>query len=283
MKRICVCCNLCGSFDTEPVTVQNSYNVVRCSSCGFVYVNPRPEAPAYGELYIDYLPQKMEDPYSWKKYMRPVFDRTADAIEATLRRKGRCLDIGCGFGFFVEEMRGRGWEACGIDISPTAVDFAKGIGLNARLGTIEDSGFSGETFDAITMFYVLEHLTDPLESLKKVGSLLRPGGVLAVRVPHTTPIVKLLGLFGIKNNLYDPPFHLSDFSPEATKRIFEKAGFTSIKQIIGGATLPNKLGPLAVSLLTNWAAEVIFNLSLGALLLPGVSKTTFARKPLAGC
>lgn len=272
-------CILCGASKRLPLTVQNSYSVVECASCGFVYVSPRPAEGEYERLYVDYLPQKMEDPYAWKRYMRLVFSETADRIEAALPEKGRCLDIGCGFGFFVEEMKGRGWEAFGIDISRTAVEFARSIGLDSRLGTIEEPGFAEGSFDAITMFYVLEHLTDPLDALRRVKALLKPGGVLAIRVPHTTPIVRLLDLFRIKNNLYDPPFHLSDFSPESARRILEKAGFTGIDQIIGGATLPPKAGPYMVSVAFNTAAELLYRLSAGRLLLPGVSKTTLARKP----
>lgn len=279
IKLVKVCCILCGASKTEPVTTQNSYNVVRCAVCGFVYVNPRPAVDEYSGLYVDYLPTKMEDPYAWKKYMRLVFRETAGRIEAILGKKGRCLDIGCGFGFFVEEMKNRGWDAYGMDISPTAVDFARSIGIDARMGTIEKSDFKKGSFDAITMFYVLEHLTDPLDSLRRVRSLLKPGGVLAIRVPHTTPIVRILDMFKIKNNLYDPPFHLSDFSPESAKRILEKAGFTGIRQTIGGATLPEAAGPYLISRIFNSVAEVLRILSGGKYLFPGVSKTTFAIKP----
>ena len=73
-----VSCDICGSGESIRVTVQNSCNIVRCSRCGFVYVNPRPQSAAYTGLYVDYLPSKMEDPYSWKAYMRGVFRYTAD-------------------------------------------------------------------------------------------------------------------------------------------------------------------------------------------------------------
>lgn len=278
---VLVVCNICGSAKSAPVTVQNACNVVRCLECGLVYVNPRPADSAYKDLYVDYLPDRMDDPFAWKRYMAEVFSRTADMIEEARPEKGSSLDIGCGFGFFVEVMLERGWQASGIDISAKAAGFANGRGLDVKVGSIDVPGVEESSLDAITMFYVLEHLPDPLASLKKVRSLLRPGGLLVIRVPHTTPIVRLLGLAGIKNNLYDPPFHLSDFSPACTRRILSKAGFGSIKQVIGGATLPENIGPRIVSRVSNTAADLLLLLTAGRLLLPGVSKTTLAVKPLS--
>lgn len=278
---VTVACNICGSSKSAPVTVQNTCTLVRCVDCGFVYVNPRPADSAYKDLYVDYLPDRMDDPFAWKRYMAEVFTKTADMIETARPEKGTSLDIGCGFGFFVEEMKARGWKASGIDISAKAVGFAGSRGLDVRLGSIDTPGSAEGPFDAITMFYVLEHLPDPLAFLKKVRSLLKPGGVLVIRIPHTTPIVRLLTLIGIKNNLYDPPFHLSDFSPACTRKILEKAGFTGIRQVIGGATLPENTGPWIVSRLSNVVADLLLYLSGGRLLLPGVSKTTLARRPLS--
>ncbi len=276
-----VACNICSSPESTPVTVQNTCALVRCVDCGFVYVNPRPADSAYKDLYVDYLPDRMDDPFAWKRYMAEVFTKTADMIETARPEKGSSLDIGCGFGFFVEEMKERGWKASGIDISAKAVGFASDRGLDVRLGSIDAPGVAEGSFDAITMFYVLEHLPDPLASLKKVRSLLKPGGVLVIRIPHTTPIVRLLTIIGIKNNLYDPPFHLSDFSPACTRKILEKAGFTGIDQVIGGATLPENTGPRLVSRVSNFVADILLYLSGARVLLPGVSKTTLARRPLS--
>lgn len=280
---VTVACNICGSSKSTLVTVQNTCTLVRCVDCGFVYVNPRPADSAYKDLYVDYLPDRMDDPFAWKRYMAEVFTKTADMIETAIPEKGTSLDIGCGFGFFVEEMKERGWTASGIDISAKAVGFASKRGLDVRLGSIsmEASGAAEGSFDAITMFYVLEHLPDPLAFLKKVRSLLKPGGVLVIRIPHTTPIVRLLTIIGIKNNLYDPPFHLSDFSPACTRKILEKAGFIETCQVIGGATLPENTGPRLVSRLSNVVADILLFLSGGRLLLSGVSKTTLARRPLS--
>ncbi len=271
-------CNLCESSDSNRVTVQNSFEIVECQRCGFVYVNPRPDASTLSGLYYDYLSNKMEDPFAWKEYMEDVFSWTASMLESRLCDKGRVLDIGCGYGFFVEKACQRGWDGSGIDISEPAVLSAKERGLDVERRTIEEMAASGETFDAITMFYVLEHLPDPLATLKLVKSILRPGGILVLRLPHTTPIVKLLDLFKVKNNLYDPPFHLCDFSPKTINVMLAKAGYVDSKTYVGGKTLPLSIFPLLISRTFSSIAELLFTISGGRLLLPGVSKTTVAVK-----
>ncbi len=269
-------CNLCESDNSKRITVQNSYTIVGCRRCGFVYVNPRPDVNTLSDLYCDYLSNKMADPFAWRGYMENVFTWTACMLEQRLPSKGRVLDIGCGYGFFVEKVCQRGWRGGGIDISKAAVLSARERGLDVECRTIEETAALGETFDAITMFYVLEHLPDPLATLKLVKNMLRPGGVLVLRLPHTTPIVKLLDSFRIKNNLYDPPFHLCDFSPNTIRKMLAKTEYSDIKTYIGGKPLPDSIFPLAVSCTFSSIAEFLFTISGGRLLFPGVSKTTVA-------
>jgi len=270
-------CNLCGKADTTFITKQNSFKVVQCNLCGFVYVNPRPKLTAMKDFYIDYHRNRIGDPHLWKPYMQKIFTKSATLLQRLYPQKGRLLDIGCGYGFFVEEAIKRGWQAEGIDLSEDCVAFAKKRGQNVTLALPEDIK-EKNSFDAITMFYVLEHLPDPLSTLRTVKKLLKPGGVLLLRVPHTTPIVKLLKPMKIKNNLFDPPFHLCDFSPDTIGKILKKAGFTHSRTMIGGGTAPPKFAPRLTSALSTTTAEFLYKLSRKRYLMPGVSKTTVAKK-----
>ena len=271
-------CNICGSSKERFITTQNSCRVVECMECGFVYVNPRPRDEKLKELYLNYLPEKIEDPLQWNIYMKGVFKKAAYIITEMFPKGGRLLDIGCGYGFFLSEMKARGWETYGMDVSSTAVSYASGRGLNVALGTLKDIKYQDDFFDAVTMFYVLEHLPDPIDALKDIRNILKPGGLLILRLPHTTPIVRLLSFFGINNNLYDPPFHLNDFSPAATKVILEKAGFKNICTIIGGFTSPISMPVRLVTAFFGLIAEAACIMSFGKFLLPGVAKTTIAEK-----
>jgi hypothetical protein len=102
--------------------------------------------------------------------------------------------------------------------------------------------------------------------------------MVMLRYPHTTPIKDILALMRIKNRLYHLPFHLCDFTPQSMHRALEKTGFAEIKTVIGGFTAPpNLLGRWSGIVFGN-LAEMLHRLSGEKIMLPGVSKTTIARK-----
>ncbi|OGQ54724.1 MAG: hypothetical protein A3J24_10585 [Deltaproteobacteria bacterium RIFCSPLOWO2_02_FULL_53_8] len=260
--------------------MQNAYRIVRCERCSFVYVNPRPDEETLARLYLKYLPDKMADPLAWDSYMRNIFSSAADVINNNKPGKGRLIDIGCGYGFFLAEMKRRGgWELTGMDVSTTAVAYAASQGFEVKQATLETANIEDNAFDVVTMFYVLEHVTDPAGVLAEVKRILKPGGMLLLRVPHTTPIVEFLKVFGIKNNLYDPPFHLSDFSAATIRRFLEQAGFTGIHTSIGGFTRPPEFIKGAATRIFGMIAEAAFTLSAGRFAMGGVAKNTVAFKP----
>lgn len=276
-----VSCILCGKDDSEPVTVQNGFRVVRCRGCRLVYANPRPAPEELPPLYAEYHGRWGMDEHSWGELMRGVFRESENLLEGTLngRKTRRLLDVGCGFGSFVKIMQSRGWDGEGIDPSPVTVAAARSKGLPVRLGTIESFEAPSAAYDVVTMFYVLEHLPDPMAALKKVHSLLAPGGTVLLRVPDTTPIVRMLAPFGLGKSLYDPPFHLYDFSPRVLRSMLLAAGFETIRTFPGQSTVPSRLGQRVVSVASSALARGLYAASRGRFLLPGVSKTTVARKP----
>lgn len=273
-----VYCNICSSSEERLITIQNGYRIVRCKGCGFVYVNPRPTVEILKQLYLSYLPEKIEDPLLWDAYMKEVFAKAANMLARRFPKAGSVLDIGCGYGFFLLQMKKRGWQTHGMDVSETAVSYASGQGLDVTLGTLEDVKHKDNSFDVVTLFYVLEHLPDPLKALKEIRRILKPNGLLLLRLPHTTPIVRVLSLLGIKNKLYDPPFHLNDFSPETIRALLRKAGFDKICISIGGVTRPPGVVTRFTTLFFGFLAEASYRISFGRFLLPGVAKTIIAEK-----
>lgn len=273
-----VVCPLCGESACLPLHKEEGWQMVRCSTCRFIYLNPRPTEEALARFYQSYLPEAGPSVEDWKEMMAPVFKRAADLIER-YQKGGRLLDVGAGFGFFLAEMKGRGWDVSGVEISRRAIEYAKGVlGIELQMGPLEEIGFREDQFDVVSGFYVIEHLPRPMVFLREVHRILKPGGLLLLRYPHTTPIKGLLHLFGIKNRLYDLPAHLSDFSPEMVQRCLEAAGFQGCQHWIGGYTLPKVSGRRIASVVFGKISEVLFVLSGKRYLLPGVSKTVLAFK-----
>ena len=274
-------CNLCGGDTTQYVGTQRGLGIVRCRGCGLVYVNPRPQAEELTSLYSDYHARDGQDEASWDRLMSRVFRESAELLCSTQKTSGRprLLDVGCGYGGIVELMRERGWDAEGMDPSPSVVEAATRHGRNVQLGTLEELSADHGPYEAVTMFYVLEHLPDPMGALRKAASLLVPGGMLLIRVPHTTPIVRLLAPFGLGGGLYDAPFHLYDFSPTVLCEMLRRTGFEGIRTFPGQPTIPAHLGPRLASSFFGAIALGLHAATQGTVLLPGVSKSTMARKP----
>lgn len=274
-----VSCPLCDEDSPHPVAVQNGYSMVQCNACRFIYLSPRPTPESLIALYDSYHERNGKSAESWDVLMERNYREASQQLAGLLPAKGKLLDVGCGYGYFVRLMQAEGWEASGIEPSAGASAHAQAAGLDVQRTVLEDAEFPAGSFDAITAFYVLEHLYNPLSALRKIRSLLKPGGVLLLRVPHTTPVVRLLGLLGLRNNLYDAPFHLSDFSPKTIRRAFQKAGFTDIRVMPGEPTMPPRRAERTVSTAAGTLARLLYAAGGEALLLPGVSKTAIARKP----
>jgi ubiquinone/menaquinone biosynthesis C-methylase UbiE len=208
--------------------------------------------------------------------MKGVYEETKRNIEREYS-SGKLLDMGCGLGLFLKLWDPQKWEVFGIDISEQAVEYAKSKGLNVRQGSLEKTDFSDTRFDVITMFYVLEHLPNPLKVLKEVRRVLKKDGLLVIRIPQSISAERFLKFFGVRCNLFHPPMHLYDFSTEILREFLLKAGFTKIKTVIGRPTFPEKRRDrFWTNYFTLWAQGIYF-LTGKKVLVSGVSKTTYAK------
>ncbi len=249
--------------------------------CGLVSLDNRFSEADMVTHYADYLPTDAGHIGDWGKMMKPVIKRAAQLIRSkTGRTGGRLLDVGCGYGFFLQEMQSREWQVEGIELSQQGREYAQNTwDIKVHAGPLEDLALPEHSFDVVTLFYVIEHVTDPVAVLKAVRKILKPSGLVLLRWPHSTPIVKILGPLSKYLDLYHTPYHLYDFSSETMRRLLSMTGFTDIETSIGGHTRSPEW-------LDRWAAsafgtlgELLYSLSGGHILLPGISKTTTALTP----
>jgi 2-polyprenyl-3-methyl-5-hydroxy-6-metoxy-1,4-benzoquinol methylase len=138
----------------------------------------------------------------------------------------KLLDVGCGAGERLEQMRGLGWTVSGLDFDEKAVGVAKARGLDVSCGTIPGIWFPPETFDVVTMNHVIEHVPDPIELLKECYRILKPGG----KVVLTTPNSSSWGHKFFREHWrgLEPPRHLHIFGPSSIEQILKRAGFDAV-------------------------------------------------------
>jgi len=216
---------------TELYARKKEYDIYRCSFCGLLFVHPLPKdtgaiysagyftGAEQGFGYVDYD----ED----KEAMKDVFIKYLELIEGYKPRKGKILDIGAATGYFAGLAGQRGWEACGIEVSDYAAGLGRRKGLDIRTGTVMDSDFENNSFEAVTLWDVLEHLPDPAGDLAKIHNLLKSDGIIIANTPDSASLyAKLMG-----RSWYSliPPEHLFLFSPKSLKIFLERQNFEPIK------------------------------------------------------
>ena len=272
-------CLLCRGSETRPFILEGEWQYLRCLNCGIVFLAPQPSEEFLHSHYQDYLPADPQGIENWRQLMAQVFTKSAGLIQEAVPIPGRLLDIGCGYGFFLEEMLRRGWKVEGIEISDTGIRYAREkLGLNVSDRPLPRPDWQDNCYDVITLFYVIEHLQDPMGLLGEVRRLLRAGGLLLLRWPHTSPIARMLRPWSKRMKLYQAPSHLFDFSPVTIYKILDQLDFRDIRTTVCGWTKPVNKGAHLAAWCFGSLGEKLAKISRDRLLLPGVSKTTLARR-----
>ena len=148
---------------------------------------------------------------------------------------GRLLDIGAAAGFFVKTAQDRGWRAEGIELSPDTAALAREQqGVAVQHGRLEDVEFPAASFDAVTLWDVIEHVRDPLATcgMRRVARLVRPGGTVGLLTPNldglypkaSYKVARLVGGWPC----VEPPGHLFQFSTHTLTDLLCRAGFVVV-------------------------------------------------------
>jgi 2-polyprenyl-3-methyl-5-hydroxy-6-metoxy-1,4-benzoquinol methylase len=251
-------------FSVKDYTVSGEdFSIWECADCSLRFTQNAPAADSIGNYY------KSEDYISHTNTSKGFINRLYQVIrKKTLRQKrklvckltgkeqGKILDVGSGTGAFVNEMKQNGWQATGLEPDTGARKIAKEV-FNCELkNTDEFFSLPPDSFDAITMWHVLEHVHDLQSYLSQLKNLLREDGRLIVAVPNYTSFDA--SVYKEYWAAYDVPRHLYHFSPDSMKRLIEKNGMKIVDY------RPMWFDSFYVSLLsskykkgkTNWLASI---------------------------
>lgn len=137
------------------------------------------------------------------------------------------LDVGCSSGAFVDAAAKMGFHAEGVEPAAKAAATAQAAGLTVRQGLLHEVAYPDQSFDAITLFEVIEHLKDPLTLLLECQRILRPGGILLIGTANTASwSAQAFGAHWDYLSIARHGGHVSFFNPTSLQTLAAKAGFS---------------------------------------------------------
>jgi 2-polyprenyl-3-methyl-5-hydroxy-6-metoxy-1,4-benzoquinol methylase len=210
-----------------------AYRIDKCADCGIGATMPRPTADELAQCYEATYGYSTHDLIEVEKRRR-----AAAILEWSGVRTGKILDVGCMFGFLLDEARAHGLVAHGIELSPGPAQVARDKGHDVFTGTLEAYAAENPTtkFDAIYAQHVLEHIPDPRAFLATAKSMLAPGGKVVICVPNFGARLRKLTPAGW--GWYQVPVHLHHFSSKALQRLMTDVGLDiETERTRGGDTL----------------------------------------------
>ena len=230
-------CVFCGQGGKKICNI-GKYQALKCPGCRLIWINPYSFTEDIQEIYSA---QYFEDWYlkyadERKAYFRERLEEIEKIIAAGSMNpaaKRKLLDVGCGIGLFLEIARERGWDVQGCDISSFAARYVRdNLNIEVSCKDLPEINFAPQSFDLITMWDVLAHLTCPREYLEKISNLLKDKGLLVIKTPdHPSRLFRLLGMApsnSARGFLYIPS-QIYHFSPAVLSNVLEQVGFKVIK------------------------------------------------------
>jgi SAM-dependent methyltransferase len=221
-------CPLCAASAARCYSAGDQ-RMYRCEKCRVAFVHPLPTDEFLKHFYAQFH-RTLEEGGGYEiaeARMRLDFEAKLNLLRRLLPAgKSRVLDVGCGKGHFLQVCSAAGIDAEGIDLSSTAAEAANAAGLRARCSRVEDLETSVYKYDAVTFWATIEHVPNPISTLRGIRGLLKPGGLLLLDTGIGDDWLDRL-LPGM-TQWYDPPQHLYVFSVRSMQIALERSGFNVI-------------------------------------------------------
>lgn len=202
----------------------NAYSIARCAACTLVFVQDRVTADELAAHYSSGGDEAYDDTNA--ECLSYYYGKLAGMIRSRFPQPGRILDLGCSRGWFLDAMQG--WECHGNEIVPADAAAARErYGDRIVAGSFEDYPLRESYFDVITLQDVFDHFRDPMPALEKCRRLLKPGGLIVIKVHNISCLyAKLTG-----RNFYAiiPPSHLFYYDRKTLTRALSTTGFQVVE------------------------------------------------------
>jgi SAM-dependent methyltransferase len=200
---------------------KDGFKIFENKDTGLLFVSPIPSQAELKQIYSESYFSR------GRKYSPPAGDRTTDPQLLNDRKKlalvqshkagKRLLDVGSAMGGFMRVASEAGFSVEGVEVSKFGADYTrKELGLPVHECSLREAALAADSFDVVTMWDVIEHLPDPLDTLAEVRRVLRPGGLCFVTTGDVSS--RYARMLGKRWHLLTPPQHLFYFTPKALQR-----------------------------------------------------------------
>lgn len=203
------------------------FSLLTCNLCGHVFLQGDFPPELLRDLYSNYYPRskfELEDhrPYLEAGGFKAWFDGEKSSTFRWVPENVRVLDIGCGFGESLGYHQARGCDVYGVEADENIRRVADRFGYKVHVGLFDPSVYEGDYFDYVTMSQVIEHVTDPVQTLRGIARILKPGGVAILSTPNASGWGARL--FGRRWINWHAPYHLHFFSGRSMRLAAAQAG-----------------------------------------------------------
>lgn len=258
------------TFSARRTPDKMHYRLVKCANCGLIFSNPILERKKIDKLYQQSLFfYNDESKYLGQTYLNYL----KQALKGKNKSKLKLLDIGCGNGFFLEEVKKYGIKSVyGVEPSkPTVEKAPKNIKINITVDILKPNIFKNNSFDVICCFHTLDHITDPNSFLEICFKLIKKGGRVLFIVHNTDGLS--VKLFGEKSAIFDIE-HIYLFNPKSLGGIFLENGY----KVLDIFDIENKY-PIAYWFRMIPVPLIIKNMVLAFFKITGIGKIPVSIRP----
>lgn len=230
-------CPGCAGSTARPYLAFRRGAIAECAGCGLLSTWPRVDAETAQRRYSD----AYYAGGSASRFRVPAADRIMQQFRRRRARAlanalggvtgKRILDVGCGRGHTLLALRRMGADVFGTQLSAPAARAAAGL-LGADrvfIGELEHAGYGPASFDAVTLWHVLEHVREPFRVLTQIARILKPDGLLYVEVPNAGGWTARS--YGVDWLAYDIAHHVSHFTPATLTALARRAGLTVAREV----------------------------------------------------